>query len=221
MGKLKRVLITGASGGIGMALIKRFQGYELLIPTHKELDLSSVDSINGYIKDKKFGVDILINNAAENIICPIRSLSKEGWQRTIDVNLTAPFLLIHSVADYMMTNKWGRIVNISSCYSLISKKGRVAYSASKAGLNSLTRTASLEYADSNVLVNSICLGFVDTEMTRRNNNSSQIDAIRNRIPMKRLATPEEIANFVFFIGSEQNTYITGQSLVIDGGFLIE
>ena len=73
MGKLKRVLITGASGGIGRALTKRFQGYDLLIPTHKELDLSSVDSINGYMKDKKFGVDILINNAAENMVCPIRS----------------------------------------------------------------------------------------------------------------------------------------------------
>ena len=218
---MKRVLITGASGGIGRALTKRFQGYDLLVPTHKELDLSSVDSINGYMKDKKFGVDILINNAAENIVCPIRTLPKEGWQRTIDVNLTAPFLLIRSVIDSMVANKWGRIVNISSCYSLISKRGRVAYSVSKAGLNSLTRTSALECAESNILVNSVCLGFVDTEMTRRNNNSSQIDVIRSRIPMKRLATPDEIANFVFFIGSEQNTYITGQSLVIDGGFLIE
>jgi 3-oxoacyl-[acyl-carrier protein] reductase len=220
VGKLKKVLITGASRGIGQAIANRFiqRGYNVLIPTHQELDLASVDSINEYVKGLE--VDILINNAAENKVYLIKDLTKDNWQHIIDVNLTAPCMLIRQLAGYMMANKWGRIVNISSCYSLVSKSGRAAYSASKAGLNSLTRTAALEYAEVNILVNSICAGFVDTEMTKRNNNPSQINAICNRIPMKRLAKPDEIADFVYFIGSEQNTYITGQSLVIDGGFLI-
>lgn len=216
---MKRVLITGASRGIGQAVYNRFiqHGYNVLIPTHQELDLSSADSINKYVKGLE--VDILINNAAENKVCPINDLSIENWRHTLDVNLTAPFMLIHYLSDYMMCSRWGRIVNISSCYSLITKRGRVSYSASKAGINSLTRTAALEYAEYNILVNAVCLGFCDTEMTKQNNSPKQIDVICNQIPLRRLGTPLEIAEFVYFIGSEQNTYITGQTLIIDGGFM--
>lgn len=190
---MKRVLITGASRGIGQTVANLFiqHGYNVLSPTHQELDLSSVDSINQYVKGLE--VDILINNAAENRVCPINDLTIESWRHTIDVNLTAPLMLIHYLSDYMMCSRWGRIVNISSCYSLITKRGRVSYSASKAGINSLTRTAALEYAEYNILVNAICLGFCDTEMTKQNNSPNQIDTLCSQIPLHRLGTPQELS----------------------------
>jgi 3-oxoacyl-[acyl-carrier protein] reductase len=118
----------------------------------------------------------------------------------------------------MVQNKWGRIVNISSIYSIISRKGRAAYSASKAGLNGFTRTAALEYAGEGILVNSVCPGFVDTDLTRQNNTREQLAELTNHVPLRKLGSPDEIANFVYFLGSEQNQFITGQTIPIDGGF---
>lgn len=121
----------------------------------------------------------------------------------------------------MRQQGWGRIVNLSSCYATVTRPGRASYGAAKAGLNSLTRTACLEFAPGNVLVNAVCPGFVSTEMTHRNNSPRQIETMCGAIPLGRLASPEEIAAFVYFLGSEANTYITGQTLVIDGGFLCQ
>ncbi len=219
---MRRVLVTGASRGIGKATAERFRrvGYDVVTPTRVELDLSSIDSVGAYVaQNKGLELDILINNAGENKVRLIKDLPVEDWQQIITTNLTAPFMLIRHVTDYMMSKRWGRIVNISSVYSLVSRGGRAAYSASKAGLNALTRTAALEYAEFNILVNSVCPGFVDTEMTRQNNSPEQISALCRQIPMNRLGTPEEVADFVFYLGSEQNTYITGQTLIFDGGFM--
>jgi 3-oxoacyl-[acyl-carrier protein] reductase len=135
------------------------------------------------------------------------------------INLTAPFLLTKFVLRQMIAQKWGRIVNISSAYSVISRIGRGGYGVTKAGISSLTRTAALEYAAYNILVNAVAPGFVETDLTRKNNSPEQIDILRQQIPLKRLATPQEIAEFVFRLGSEQNTYITGQTIFIDGGFM--
>lgn len=220
----KKVLVTGASRGIGLAIAQLYRqhGYEVFTPTKQELDLGSVKSIEKYIANSQnFYPDILINNAAINKISKIETLTVEEWQQVITVNLTAPFLLTQYVLPYMISQQWGRIVNISSIYSLISRIGRVAYSTSKAGLNALTRATALECAPSHILVNSVCPGFVETDLTRQNNNSDQIAAICQQIPLERLAKPHEIADFIFFLGSDKNSYITGQEMIVDGGFICQ
>ena len=215
-----RVLITGGSRGIGKAIAKCYSkaGHCVLTPPRNELDLNSIESILNYGKAGNYEVDVLINNAGENIINSISDISINNWQQTLTVNLTAPFLLIQKISPYMVQNKWGRIVNISSIYSIISRKGRAAYSASKAGLNGFTRTAALEYAGEGILVNSVCPGFVDTDLTRQNNTREQLAELTNHVPLRKLGSPDEIANFVYFLGSEQNQFITGQTIPIDGGF---
>ncbi len=121
----------------------------------------------------------------------------------------------------MKERRWGRIVNISSCYSLVSRVGRMAYTASKSGLNGLTQTAAIELAPFNVLVNAIGPGFVETDMTRQNNTPAQIAALVAQVPLGRMAQPEEIAAFVAFLVSDRNTYLTGQIIPIEGGFLCQ
>jgi 3-oxoacyl-[acyl-carrier protein] reductase len=221
---MRRVLITGGSRGIGMAITQCYlnAGHEVILPGRDELDLASETSVNEFIvanQEKEF--DVLINNAAENRISPSNDLPTAAWQRMLMINLTAPFLLTKMVTPYMAQQGWGRIVNLSSCYSLVSRIGRAAYSSTKSGLNALTRTAALEYAENNVLVNAVCPGFVETDLTHQNNNPEQIQALCQQIPLKRLGKPEEIADMVFYLGSDRNSYITGQIIIIDGGFLAQ
>jgi len=221
---MQSVLITGGARGIGRAIagIYREAGFDVHTPPRTEMDLSSDISINNFIeshKDTEF--DVLINNAGENIIGRIQDIPLDDWDRMQTINLTAPFLLTQFVANQMILQKWGRIVNISSAYSTIAKVGRGGYGATKAGINSLTRTAALELAEYNILVNAVAPGFVNTELTRKNNSPEQIEELRQKIPMKRLGELREIAELVFFLGSDKNTYITGQTIFIDGGFMAQ
>lgn len=220
----KRVLITGGSRGIGKAIAECYisAGFQVVSPSREELELSSTESINKYLATpENIAIDVLINNAAENTISEIDDLSLDAWQRMMTINLTAPFLLIKFISKFMRQNNWGRIVNISSCYSLVGRIGRSAYGATKSGLNSLTRSAALELAPHNILVNSVLPGFIETDLTHQNNSPKQIQALCKQIPLNRLGTAEEIANLVFFLGTEKNTYITGQHMIVDGGFLAQ
>lgn len=118
----------------------------------------------------------------------------------------------------MQKNRFGRILNISSLWSIVSRVGRTSYAMSKAALNGMTRSLALELAPYNILVNAVAPGYVLTDLTRQNNSAVELDAIRKTIPLQRLAEPQEIANVVAFLCSEQNTYLTGQTIVVDGGF---
>lgn len=219
----RNVLLTGGKRGIGLAIAKflKAEGYEVTAPAREEMDLASPESIRAYLQKLTAWPDILINNAGVSKISDLESLPLEDWQMVLSVNLTAPFLLIQAVAGAMKKREWGRIVNISSAYSLVSRSGRLAYSASKSGLNGLTRTAALELAPHNILVNAICPGFVETDLTRQNNSAEQIETLRAQVPLGRLSRPDEIAALVAFLVSERNTYITGQIIPIDGGFLCQ
>lgn len=218
----RTALVTGAGRGLGAAIATRFRdaGYAVLTPARTELDLARPASIEEYASSGGLAeVDVLVNNAAENRVALLGELDLADWNRMLQIDLTAPFELIRRTAGAMAARRWGRIVNIGSAYGIVSRAGRGGYSAAKSGLNGLTRTAALEYAGGGVLVNTVCPGFADTEMTRQNNTPEAIADICSKIPLGRLARPEEIAEIVFFLGSEHNTYITGQTIPVDGGFL--
>jgi len=217
----RKALVTGGNRGIGHAIAEllRSRGHEVRTPTREELDLVSPTSVQAYLQGSTWQPDILVNNAGLNKINPLETLPLDDWQTILNTNLTAPFLLTQAVAGPMKARGWGRILNISSCYSLVSRVGRMAYTASKSGLNGLTQSSAVELAPYNILVNAICPGFVETDMTRQNNNPAQIEALRAQVPLGRLAKPEEIAEFVAFLVSDRNTYLTGQCIPIDGGFL--
>jgi len=216
----KTVLITGASRGIGKAIKLYFenQGVKIITPTRQDLDLLSNDSIDAFIKNLNEPVDILINNAGINNISFVNEVSDDNINTTIQINLVAPLRLIRGIIPNMMAKKFGRIVNISSIWGIITKSGRVTYSMSKSGLNGMTRTLAVELAPYNILVNAVAPGYVDTELTRKNNSSEQIELIKKTIPLQRLADPSEIAEVVAFLVSDKNSYITGQVIIVDGGF---
>lgn len=216
-----KALVTGGSRGIGaeIAIALRRDGVDVIAPSRSELDLLDPASIDDYIESHRDdGIDILINNAGINPIAALGDVSADDWARTMQVNLTAPFRLIQGFSPGMKSAGWGRVVNISSIWAVAAKGGRAPYSAAKSGLIGLTRTTALELAPHGVLVNAVCPGYVETELTRANNPPEQLAVIRGTIPLGRLAQPEEIARFVAFLSSADNTYLVGQSLVIDGGF---
>ncbi len=221
--KDRTAVVTGASRGIGLAITERlnYYGAKVITPLRSELDLLSNESVDKYLASLKEPVDILINNAGVNNIAACESVTDENLQETLQVNLVAPFRLARALTPLMAKRGYGRIVNISSIWSVVSKGGRLPYSMSKSGLSGLTRTLAVEVARFNVLVNGLAPGFVNTELTSQNNTEKDLAAIRAMIPTGRLAEPEEIAEVVSFLCSAKNSYITGQTIVVDGGFSIQ
>ncbi len=216
-----KALVTGGSRGLGRAIVDVFTelGFEVCSPTRAELDLASPSSIKNFIqKNQALGFSVLVNNAGINFPQNLLDTPDELWNETLQVNLSAPEQLIKGFVPAMCENKYGRIVNISSIFAIVSKAKRSAYSAAKSGLDGLTRSLAVEFGDKGILANSVCPGFLDTELTRKNNSPAEIEKIKDSIPVRRLADPKEIAHFIGFLCSEKNTYITGQSLIIDGGF---
>lgn len=217
------VLVTGASRGIGKAIAERYlkAGYDVIAPTRAEMDLSSMESIESFIeKNKERKIDIIINNAGLNDINLIEDVKDEEIERMFAVNLLAPIRLLRGFVSNMKKNKFGRIVNIGSIWAVVSKDGRCIYSATKNGIHGVTNTLAVELAPYNILVNTVCPGFTLTELTRKNNTPEQITEITKNIPIGRMAEPEEIAEAVFFFGNNQNTYLTGQKITVDGGFSV-
>jgi 3-oxoacyl-[acyl-carrier protein] reductase len=217
---LRTALVTGASRGIGKAIADQFKkdGVRLLAPSRRELDLLSDRSIDLYLQALSEPVDILVNDAGINRVEAFAAFSDSDLEDTMQTNLISPIRLARGLITGMIQRNYGRIVNISSIWSVISKPGRLPYSVSKGGLNAFTRSLAVEAAPYNILVNAVAPGYVNTELTRQNNTDQDLQSIRKTIPMQRLAEPEEIARLVAFLCSEQNTYLTGQCLVIDGGY---
>jgi 3-oxoacyl-[acyl-carrier protein] reductase len=163
-------------------------------------------------------LDVLVNNAGVNVVAPFCDQTIQDFERIQQVNVHAPFLLSRAAVAGMRQRRWGRIVNICSIWGVISKEQRAPYSASKFALDGLTTSLAAEVAADGVLANCVSPGFVDTDLTRRTLDDAGIQELVARVPMRRLAAPEEIAALVAWLAGPENTYISGQNIVIDGGF---
>lgn len=218
--KSYNALITGTSRGIGKATKKLFEqkGIKVIAPDRDEMDLSSNESIEKYIQNLNEGIDILVNNAGINDLAGIEEISEEKIDEMLQVNLKSQLQLIKLLSPSMKKNNYGRIVNVSSIWGNFSKERRILYSIAKAGVNGLTVASAVELSKHNVLVNAVAPGFVNTEMTSHNNTPEQIKALAQALPIKRMAEPEEIAEAIYFLASDKNTFITGQTIFVDGGF---
>ncbi|MBN1552755.1 SDR family oxidoreductase [bacterium] len=217
---MSNALITGASRGIGKAIKYVFEknGNAVFSPSRSEMDLSSNSSIKEYVDSLDCNIDILINNAGVNNLASIDEIDDESIMNMIQVNLISQLQLIRYITPGMKKNNYGRIVNISSIWCEFSKEKRILYSIAKSGISGLTVSVAVELSKFNILVNAVAPGFVNTEMTSRNNSPEQMRQLAETLPIKRFAEPKEIAEAVYFLASEKNSFITGQTIFADGGF---
>jgi 3-oxoacyl-[acyl-carrier protein] reductase len=231
---MKRVLITGATRGIGksVAQIYKSEGQYVIgtgtskLETKPEyLDEYYACNFNDDLQLNTLyrillfkTIDILVNNAGINKIDNFCDIEPETFLEIQKINVFAPFRMCQAVLPNMQKNNWGRIINVSSVWGKISKIGRASYSASKFAIDGLTVSLANEYAQYGVLANSVAPGFIDTEMTRTNLGEAGIAQMLSNVPIGRLAQVDEVAKFIYWLGSDQNSYISGQNLAIDGGF---
>lgn len=211
------VIMTGTSPNYNVSGFK-LTGDQYL--SYKQLDFSSQESIEKFLMglDDIDKIHILVNNAGINRVDQNIDTSTTDFDAILDVNLKGPYILTREVSRKMITQNYGRIVNISSLWSVVSRKGRSIYSTSKWGLVGLTKVLSIELAQYNILVNAISPGFTLTELTQNTNTAEELIDLAAAIPLQRLAEPWEIANWVSLLAGPVNTYISGQNIVIDGGY---
>ena len=239
----KTVLITGGTRGIGKKIADDLLGLGanlILTGTHPEeieklnldakgkgltvtyfaVDLRKPEQFDAFIKElNQFPkIDCLINNAGINRLNYIQNAVFSDWDDMLAVNLTSPFKLLNVISPRMIQNNFGRIVNIASIFSKISKEKRSVYSATKFGIHGLTVGVSNDLARHNILVNTVSPGFVLTDLTRQNLSESEMQILAEQVPAKRLAQTSDISNVVVFLLSDLNQYLTGQNIVVDGGF---
>lgn len=236
----KTAIITGGSRGIGKAIAESLlrsncrviatstgvapvwcKDYPYCI--HKEVDYLDEESIASFLSEvaSMDVIDVLVNNAGIHIPQPVYDIDEAAWDKVLKVNLYGPMRMMRAVTPKMKSVRKGRIVNVSSIAGVVSKPGSGAYSASKSGLIGLTRASALDLAPYNVLVNALCPGTTQTDMVEAVLTEEQKNAFKMNIPLGRFACVEEIAHFVVFLCSDMNTYITGQTIIVDGGATVQ
>ena len=236
--KNKKILITGATGGIGKALVKKFvslEGSVLATGTKTEklealkkefsninilkFDISDHSKIEEFIENVSSqlnGLDVLVNNAGINVDNLSLRMKDEEWKKVIDVNLGSTFFLCKYAIKKMLKNKYGRIVNITSVVGHTGNIGQANYAASKAGINGMSKSLAIEYAKKNITINCVSPGFIQSKMT--DNIVESIKAVlTSRIPMAKLGTGEDVSNTVAFLSSDAASYITGETIHVNGG----
>lgn len=239
--KGKKAIVTGGTRGIGKAIadvLLKAGAFVIITGTiqddidrlnndsdrsktlYIQLDMLDRESINFFLKQviAMEKIDILINNAGINKIAINTETNEDDYDLLNNVNLKAPYLITREVSRLMIKHKYGRIVNITSIWSTITRPGRSLYTLTKWGIVGLTKTLSVELAPYNILVNAIGPGFTRTELTEKTNSSEEIEKITAMIPIQRMAEPYEIANLALFLCSDLNSYLTGQNIIIDGGY---
>ena len=240
----KTVLVTGASRGIGKAIAVKFakKGYNVaiscirnkdrLLQTQKEIegfqvpclaylgdmgDMSCCQELFSKIKTRFGGVDVLVNNAGVSYIGLLQDMSSQDWERMLHMNLTSAFNCCKLAIPYMVQQKQGKIINISSVWGVCGASCEAAYSATKGGINALTKALAKELAPSNIQVNAVACGAIDTEMNQWMSEEDLI-ALVDEIPAGRLGKAEEVADLVYHLGYK-NSYLTGQVIGLDGGWI--
>jgi len=234
----KKILITGASGGIGNGLVKKFvslggnvlgtgtkvEKLDLLKKQFpnikvKKFDISEHSRIEEFIEDASLelgGLDILVNNAGTNFDNLSLRMKDDEWKKVIDINLSSTFLIAKHSIKKMLKNKFGRVVNITSVVGHTGNLGQSNYSASKAGIIGMSKSLAIEYAKKNITINCVSPGFIVSDMTM--NIAEKVKLyLTSRIPMGRLGSAEDVSNCVAFLSSEQASYITGETMHVNGG----
>lgn len=214
-----RAWVTGGNRGIGAAVSTKLinLGMDVTALSSAELDLGDRESRMNFLKSTSVWPDVLILNAGINEPEVFELQSETVINRILEVNYFANINILQGVLPHMKKNHFGRIVAVSSLFAHRAKSGRSAYAGSKAALEALIRHIAVESAPFGVMANIVSPGYVDTDLTRKNNSESQILEIEKRIPIGRLAKSQEIAEAVGFLASSENSYITGQILNVDGG----
>jgi len=236
--KNKNVLITGATGGIGGALVKKFVSLEANVLGSgtkaekldqlkkkypnimvKKFNISEHSRIEEFIDNASLelgGLDILINNAGTNADNLSLRMKVEEWKKVVDVNLTSTFLLSKYAIKKMLKNKFGRVVNVTSVVGHTGNLGQSNYAASKAGIIGMSKSLAIEYAKKNITVNCVSPGFIVSDMTM--NIAEKVKLyLTSRIPMGKLGTGEDVSNCAAFLSSEQASYVTGETIHVNGG----
>ena len=240
----KTVLVTGASRGIGKAIAVKFakKGYNVaiscirtkdrLLQKKKEIegfqvpclaylgdmgDMSCCEELFSKIKTRFGGVDVLVNNAGVSYIGLLQDMSSQDWERMLHMNLTSAFNCCKLAIPYMVQQQQGKIINISSVWGVCGASCEAAYSATKGGINALTKALAKELAPSNIQVNAVACGAIDTEMNQWMSEEDLI-ALVDEIPAGRLGKAEEVADLVYHLGYK-NSYLTGQVIGLDGGWI--
>ena len=229
----RKALVTGATRGIGAAIATRLvaAGAEVTVTgtldvgagpertTYRQVDFADIEATEGFVAwVASEAFDILVNNAGINKIAPFAEIAPADFDRIQRVNVRAPFRLCQAVIPHMRAQGWGRIVTLSSVFGIVSREQRAAYSASKFAVDGMTAALAAEVAQFGILANCVAPGFIDTELTRTVLGESGMSELAARVPARRLGHAEEVAALVAWLCSDENSYISGQNVVMDGGF---
>lgn len=218
----KTVFITGASRGIGKCIKENFEasGAQVIAPGRSQLDLSSPASVKAYIEQNQpFEVDVFVHCAGFNRLSGICEMERRLLEQVFEVNVYSAISLLHEMVPHMQSQRWGRILLISSVYAMVSRERRIAYTSSKHALTGLAKTLTLELAPDNILTNCVAPGYVLTDMTKQNLSEVEIQEIQTKIPTGRFQTEQDVADCTLFLCSDWNQSITGQVIAVDGGFV--
>lgn len=229
----KTALVTGGTRGIGRAIAERLlrDGADVVITgtrrdgrgpegtRYEAADFADEQATQELAsRVAELGIDILVNNAGINKISPFAEIERADFARIQRVNVTAPFMLCQAVVPTMRARGWGRIVTVSSIFGIVSREQRAAYSTSKFGVDGMTAALAAEVARDGILANCVAPGFIDTDLTRQVLGEEGMAELSAHVPARRPGKPEEVAALVAWLVGPENTYVSGQNLVIDGGF---